>query len=81
MMLKVTSKILFVCFLIVFAMPLAGCGDGGVDRTKTKGPEMGELQAYLNEHPELMDESSDDEDQEGEFDMAEGAPEVAPEGE
>ena len=79
MMLKVTSKILFVCFLVVFVLPLAGCGDAGPDRTNTKGPELGELEAYLNANPELMDESSDDEDQEGEFEAAEGtepAPEV-----
>ena len=62
--------------LAVFVLPLCGCGGAG-DMTP-EGPELGDLERYMNEHPELMDDNSDDEDQEGEFEMGDGE-EAAPE--
>lgn len=76
MVAKLFPTILLVGCLAVFVLPLCGCGEA--DDMTPEGPELGELERYMNEHPELMEENSDDEDQEGEFEMGDGE-EAAPE--
>ena len=53
--------------LAVAALPLLGCGGRDMD---PKGPEMGELEKYMSEHPELMVENDEEIDSENEFENA-----------
>jgi len=55
---KVCNKLSVIGMLSVFALPLVGCDSGGGDMTP-KGPEMGELERYMSEHPELMDDTDE----------------------
>ena len=53
------------CLVCVAMIPLSGCGKD----TTPKGPEMGEVQQYLDEHPEAAnreDEVEPDDDDSGE---------------
>lgn len=45
---------------VVLCLPLAGCG--GTD-SQPQGPEVGELERYMAEHPELMDTEDEEMDQ------------------
>jgi hypothetical protein len=57
---KVISKLSIVGCFFAFALPLAGCGGGGSGDMTPTGPEMGELERYLNEHPEEMEVSDEE---------------------
>jgi hypothetical protein len=59
MLSKVTSRLSILGCLFAFALPLVGCGDTGGGMTP-QGPEMGELERYMSEHPELMDDSDEE---------------------
>lgn len=53
---KLFSKLLLLGCVASLVLALAGCGG---DMTP-QGPELGELERYMNEHPELK-ETSDEE--------------------
>lgn len=59
MLKNVTAKLSIVVCAMVFALSQTGCNDGG-GSMEPQGPEMGELERYMSEHPELM-EASDEE--------------------
>ncbi len=61
---KSFGRFLLSCGIAAFvSLPLVGCGGADME---PQGPEMGELEKYLNENPELL-ETSDEE-----MDMVEG---------
>ncbi|WP_372896212.1 hypothetical protein [Stieleria sp.] len=51
------SRILLLLVSISFAVPLSGCGK---DMTESEGPELGAVEAYLQEHPEEREENPED---------------------
>lgn len=51
------SRILLLLLSISFAVPLSGCGK---DMTESEGPELGAVEAYLQEHPEEREENPED---------------------
>ena len=71
MLLKASGNVLLVLVLFCLGTSLTGCAD----KDAPKGPEMGELDRYLEEHPEereISDEMMDEMDEENEFEGAEG---------
>ena len=64
MRIKSFVRFLAICSVAAVTLPLARCGGGN---TSPQGPEMGELERYMSEHPELMVETDDEIDQEDEF--------------
>ncbi|PAY18939.1 hypothetical protein CKO51_14020 [Rhodopirellula sp. SM50] len=51
------SRILLLLLSISFALPLSGCGK---DMTESEGPELGAVEAYLQEHPEEREDNPDE---------------------
>ncbi len=51
------SRILLLLLSISFAVPLSGCGK---DMTESEGPELGAVEAYLQEHPEEREDNPED---------------------
>ncbi|MCA9137712.1 MAG: hypothetical protein KDB00_13165 [Planctomycetales bacterium] len=50
------NRFLFILIAACLSVPLIGCGD----KTETKGPEMGSIEAYLQEHPEEREDDPND---------------------
>ena len=65
---QIPSNLRFFTFFFVFTA-LFSVGCGGRDMTP-KGPEMGALESYLEEHPELMVDEDEAIDSEDEFENA-----------
>ena len=64
---RYTSIRRFLLILVVasFALPLTGCAN----KSETTGPEMGSIEAYLEEHPEeLQDDPDEAGNEDDEFD-------------
>lgn len=57
-------------FVLCFASLSLLCGCGG-DTTQPEGPEMGSVQAYLDEHPEALIDEEGEVSEEEEFAAAE----------
>ncbi|WP_182866462.1 hypothetical protein [Stieleria mannarensis] len=51
------SKLLFVLVSISLTIPMSGCGQ---DMSEPEGPEMGAVEAYLQEHPEEREDNPDE---------------------
>ena len=66
---KFFLNLLLVGCVAALTIPLAGCGGGNTPQ----GPELGALEEYLDEHPEVREEPDEEMDEiEGdEFDSAE----------
>ncbi len=56
---RLFSKLFLAGCLPVATLLLFGCGASN----EPQGPEMGELQRYMSEHPELMDTEDEEMDQ------------------
>ena len=64
MHIKSFSGLILVCSIAaIVSVPLAGCGGSNME---PEGPELGALEKYLNENPELLDTADE------EMDMIEG---------
>ena len=59
MVIKPFSNLLRVGCFAVLVLPMSGCGRGKTPQ----GPELGELESYLNEHPELMETADEEMDE------------------
>ena len=57
---NLVSKLLSVGCVLALGVVLSGCGGPDMEPT---GPEMGELQRYMSEHPELMDTKDEEMDE------------------
>ena len=66
MRLTQTHCTLVLCFASLSVL----CGCGG-DNTQPEGPEMGSVQAYLDEHPEALTDEDGEVSEEEEFAEAE----------
>ena len=60
------NLILVLCFATLSV--LCGCG---ADNTQPEGPELGSVQAYLDEHPEVLTDEDGEVSEEEEFAAAE----------
>lgn len=61
------TQLLATAFLVGLCISLSGCGP----KTSTTEPEMGSIEAYLEEHPEeRVDEEDEAGDEDAEFDAS-----------
>ncbi|MCS7468056.1 hypothetical protein NZK35_15500 [Stieleria sp. ICT_E10.1] len=51
------SHVLLILLSLSFAVPMSGCGK---DMTESQGPELGAVEAYLQEHPEEREDNPDE---------------------
>lgn len=57
-------RVLFCLFISALSVALIGCSES---KPEAAGPELGAIEAYLNEHPEERIDSDEPQDENEEF--------------